>query len=271
MPISYDNPPLIELIVELRWGTPAFLLPSAVAGTDAGAAITPQIAEHLFMHFGAVASGESYGRFERVIPPGFPLAPFQVAYRYRPTDSENNATLYQMGNGVFSVNALPPYKNWDQFKPVIQRGVQMRNEAFKRMGIEPPPFSSGIVRYIDAFQGPLLGNYSTRAFLTDVLGFKLTMPPILEEVCTERQQIIPQLQLTLPVAPGQLQIALSEGQLNNQRAVVVDTSVTMNRQLSTDPSSTVIELTEARNVIHEIFMQIAKPLHDHMNPIEVTK
>lgn len=271
MPISYDNPPLIELVVELRWGTAAFIVPGAAPVTVTGAAITPQNTEHLFMHFGAVASAEGYGRFERVIPPGFPLAPFQVAYRYRPTAPEDNATLYQMGNGVFSCNALPPYKSWDQFKPVIERGVRIRNEAFNRMNIEPPPFSSGIVRYIDAFQGPLLGNRSTRAFLTDVLGFKLTVPPIVDKVCTDLQQIIPQLQLTLPVAPGQLQIALSEGQLSNQRAVVVDTSVTMNRQLSTQPSSTVIELTEARNVIHEIFMQIAKPLHDHMNPIEVTK
>ena len=202
MLISYDNPPLIELLVELRWGTAAFLLPSAVTGTDAGAAITPQNTEHLFMHFGAVASGEGYGRFERVIPPGFPLAPFQVAYRYRPTDSENNATLYRMGNGVFSANALPPCKNWDQFKPVIERGVRIRNEAFIRMSIEPPPFSSGIVRYIDAFQGPLLGNRSTRAFLTEVLGFKLTVPPIVNKVCTDRQQIIPQLQLTLPLRRG---------------------------------------------------------------------
>ncbi|MFN0300447.1 MAG: TIGR04255 family protein, partial [Burkholderiales bacterium] len=201
--------------------------------------------------------------------PGFPLAPFQVAYRYRPTVPEDNATLYQLGNGVFSANALPPYKNWDQFKPVIERGIRIRNEAFTRLSIEPPPFSSGIVRYIDAFQGPLLGERTTREFLADVLGFKLTVPSIVEKVCTDPRQLIPQLQLVLPVGPGQLQISLSDGQVKNQPAVIVDTSVIMNRPIATDPSSAVKELTEARNVIHDVFMQIALPLHDYMKPIEV--
>ena len=124
------------------------------------------------------------------------------------------------------------------------------------------------MRYIDAFHGQLVGQRSTREFLAEVLGFKLTVPPIVEKVCTDLRQLTPLLQLTLPVAPGQLQIAISDGQVMNEPAVLVDTSVIISRPISIDPSTAVLELTEARNIIHEIFMQIAQPLHEYMQPVE---
>ena len=35
------------------------------------------------MRFGAKVASEGYGRFERVVPAGFPLMSFQPVYRYR--------------------------------------------------------------------------------------------------------------------------------------------------------------------------------------------
>jgi len=106
MPKRFKNPPLVELIAELRWGT---------AGIVAGPQGAPQLVmatgsqyEEFFMRFGSKIAALGYERIERIIPPGFPAPPFQATYRFRKKEPEQGTTLYQVGGGVFSANITPP-------------------------------------------------------------------------------------------------------------------------------------------------------------------
>lgn len=267
---SYNKPPLIELIAELRWDDASIVLPAAGSGV-APTGLKSSRLEELFMQFGAAAAKEGFSRFERVIPPGFPVTPFQVVYRYRPSNATDASKLYQLGNGVFTANALPPYKNWANFRPVIETGLTILREAFQGLNQHPPHFTSAIVRYIDGFRGDMIKGRSTREFLSEALGFEFNLPRVLNNVCTDPKQLVPQLQLSMPVSPGQMVMTLSEGVVDNQPAVIVDTSVIVQRDIAPEPATVVDVLTEARNVIHQVFMETVKKLHDDMDPIEVAE
>ena len=104
-----------------------------------------------------------------------------------------------------------------------------------------------------------------------MLGFEFNLPGVLEDVCTDPKQLVPQLQLLVPISPGQMVLTLSEGVVDNQPAVIVDTSVTVQRDIAPEPATVVEVLTEARDVIHRVFMETVKKLHDDMDPVEVAE
>src|SRR5215472_6295692 len=97
MPERYRYPPLVELIAELRWGSP---LPAAQPQNVIVLATGSH--EEFFMRFGSKAGALGYGQVERLVPPGFPASSFQAIYRFRKNAPEQGTTLYQVGTGVFS-------------------------------------------------------------------------------------------------------------------------------------------------------------------------
>src|SRR5215471_16972408 len=159
MPERYRNPPLVELIGELRWGSSGSSFP-----------LPPGSHEEFFMRFGSRAGAVGYERVERLVPPGFPAPPFQAVYRFRKKAPETGTTLYQVGAGVFTANITPPYESWQEFRPVVEEGVDILLET-RNPSEKDTPFTSASLRYIDAFGYQLTEGRSTAAFLRDVLGF----------------------------------------------------------------------------------------------------
>jgi uncharacterized protein (TIGR04255 family) len=177
----YRHPPLIELIAELRWGSP---LPTTQP--PGGFLLGTGLHEEFFMRFGSRAGALGYERVERLVPPGFPAVPFQAIYRFRKKEPEEGTTVYQVGAGVFSANITPPYHSWREFRPVVEEGVRIlletRNPSEKEM-----PFTSASLRYIDAFGNKFTEGRSTGAFIRDVLGFVVEPPAA---VLRNRREII---------------------------------------------------------------------------------
>src|SRR5437868_4412920 len=101
---TFESPPLIEIVAELRWGLPEIGLPNepqVLQNLSFGVGPSTRL-EELFMRFGAKAAAHGYTTFERIVPPGFPLLPFQPVYRYRKASEDQATTLYQLGAGVFT-------------------------------------------------------------------------------------------------------------------------------------------------------------------------
>jgi len=80
--------------------------------------------EEFFMRFGGAAHQLGFAEVERLTPPNFPLIGFQPVFRFRPPSDKGRKVLYQVGAGMFSANAVPPYKSWDDFGPVVRSGVR---------------------------------------------------------------------------------------------------------------------------------------------------
>jgi uncharacterized protein (TIGR04255 family) len=266
MTVTYGNAPLVELIAEVRWG-------AGGVTSQAGPPQAFQIAipktkdEELYMHLGALMSVAGYGRFERLIPPGFPSLPGQPACRFRPTDAVQPAPLYQVGNGVFTANALPPYRSWVEFHPVVAAGIDSLLEAHKRAAITPPDFNAVIVRYINAFRDNLTGGRTLQAFLREVLGIELTIPQAISSKATDPQAIKPVIQLAIPTAIGQLETTFAEGMHGNDRAIMADMAVQIPRQMGSDVHAVMQALSEGRQIIHDVFRGLTVPIHFAMEPM----
>ncbi len=260
---TYINPPLVEIIAELRWGPPTLQLPqSAMQAQPLG-----MTDEELYMQLGSIVAREGYDQFERVMPPGFPVPPHQVVYRYRQRSSEDTS-LYQIGNGVFTVNATPPYKSWQHFSPKVASGVTFLADAFQRVQRAPPQFDTLLVRYIDAFRSEMVGNRDTMSFLCEILGVDIRLPEAIVRASIPKAEILPSIQLQIPVKPGTLQFNIGHGQVNGEQAVIMDMTVASTKPVQCVAADVMEVLAECRLVIHDIFVGMTGKLDRIMQPQE---
>jgi uncharacterized protein (TIGR04255 family) len=224
--------------------------------------------EEFFMRFGSKVGALGYGQIERIVPPGFPALPFQAIYRFRKNAPEQGTTLYQVGIGVFSANITPPYHSWEQFRPVVEEGVRIlletRNPTEKEL-----PFSSASLRYIDAFGKQFTEGRAPAVFMRDVLEFKLQLPAALRDEVAPRAEVRPSIQLQIPLRSGQqMSLALGEGSVSGEEAVVMDLTVSSEGSISPNVSDTMTTFHSAHEVCHRVFVGITKTLSHIMQPNE---
>ena len=268
----FAKPPLVELIAELRWGAQPAVSPSGgtahgVSSISMPLTITNRI-EEWFMQFGAKISADGYSRFERLVPTGFPLMPFQPVYRFRKNAPEDGTSLYQLGPGLFTANITPPYKSWDQFQPIVNNGVEKLLQS--RTNTEnAEPFRTVLLRYIDAFGPEFLAGESAVDFLANKLGFKLELPEIIKKFAKPSSPIQSALNFGVPLNNNFfMSINVGEGIANGRRAVVMDTTVATTVPVECSLEKVMQTFNEARLIIHETFIEITKPISSIMQPLE---
>jgi len=258
----YKHPPLVELAAEVRWG-PGGQSPGVVSS-----ALAASQYEEFFMRVGSKVATLGYDRFERLVPPGFASLPFQVIYRFRKGEKEQGSAIYQVGAGVFTANITPPYHSWKQFRPVVEKGVELlletRNESERET-----PFSSTILRYIDAFGSRFTRGSSVAGFVQDILGFSISLPaPVRSEMAPDKEAK-PSLQLAIPLKSSQeMALALAEGTVGGERTVIMDIFVTNESQISATKDDVMTSFDTAHDAIHRVFVGVTEKLSDIMEPIE---
>jgi uncharacterized protein (TIGR04255 family) len=261
----FDAPPLVEIIAELRWdvGTPK--LPN---GAPVPMPILPPMAqpyEACFTNFGAAMGGLGFHNSERVVPSGFPWMAQQPVMRYRYNAAPGSescleeSSLFQLGAGIFTANAIPPYSSWDEFGPIVRKGV----EAFLAHGL---PANQGqelapILRYIDAFHENLTNGESLHQFVSRVMGIHVELPGILT---ADKPTLIPTIQIVKPLPFGNLAMQIAEGENNGQPALILEMIVSFNETVPRDLDRILAAFSSARNEIHSVFVQLTKPIHDAM-------
>lgn len=266
MSVTYLNAPLVEIIAEVRWG------PASDAVRDGGGSgsilvTLPQTKdEELLMHFGAEISKRAFGRIERLSPPGMPMPVGQSVCRFRPTDVTKQSPLFQLGRGVFTSNALPPdYKSWAEFAPIVRTGLDALFESHTRASEAAPNISMVLVRYVDAFGPSLTDGMQPAAFIRNVLGIDIKLPRSISSLSTA-DEVRPSLQFSVPTKLGQLQVALGSTVRNNQEAVILDTTMIIQRDIGANAEAALAALTEARGAIHDLFRELTAPIHAAMGP-----
>lgn len=264
MGLSFKNPPLVELIAELRWGFP---IPTQVTGVGAIliSTLSANQYEEFFMRFGSKVAAAGFSRFERIVPPGFPFLPYQPVYRYRYVSEDQGVKLYQLGSGIFSANITPPYQSWEHFKPVVAQGVEMLLESLSDEQ-KNQPFVAASLRYIDAFKDDLTQERSIRDFMADVLDIKVSLPEAITRHAPASSSIEPLLQLTIPVSSGFLNLTVANGAFNNERAIIMDTTVSTTQGLQPTKEEIMSVFDNAHHLIHELFIGLTKPLEELMKP-----
>jgi uncharacterized protein (TIGR04255 family) len=270
MGISFKNSPLIEIIAEIRWDLP-WVNHASVQDIDSVVPMPSLLAnqhEEFYMRFGSKVAAAGFQRIERLVPPNFPQLPYQPVYRFRHNagDEEKGARLYQLGAGLFSVNATPPYKSWAEFQPMVSVGVDALLQSLSDSE-EFNTFNSLSLRYIDAFKEELTDGRTIAEFMDD-LGFQINMPEAITRHASNLAQIQPLLQLTIPVVIGQLNISIAEGVISNEPAFIMDTMASNTAEIGCSKEEIMAAFEQTHSLMHSIFFDLTKPLHKHMQPEE---
>ena len=129
------------------------------------------------------------------------------------------------------------------------------------------PFRSISLRYIDAFNNELTDELSIAEFM-DVLGFQIKIPDAIGLHTSDLAKIQPLLQLTVPVAIGQLNISIADGMVNNESAIIMDTIVSNTAEIGCSREEIMAVFEQTHSLIHSMFVDLTKPLHEHMQPEE---
>jgi len=265
MGISFETPPLVELIAELRWGSPNLPQPNAP-----GIGITIQVSpstsqEEFFDRFADAIASHGFGRAERLVPPGFSI-PFQPVYRFRKSSEKPGTTLYQVGVNVFSTNVTPPYQSWDAFRPTVKTGIEVLLQTRGKED-EKTDFDGVALRYINAFESKLTGGRSTMEFLSEVLGFRIDLPASLDRIRSPAQPVEPILRVTFPAGSEYVMSSnLANGVVNGKPAIIMDISVSAQKPVNPERDQLLEVLDNAHDLIHDSFVEMTKQIHPLMNP-----
>lgn len=262
---TFKKPPLVELTAELRWGGSRPHGPHW-GGMSQEEAKAHFDSEELFNRFAVTVAGGGFTRVERLLPPGVVANPAQAVYRYKSLDEEAKSVVFQLGSGVLTVNASPPYKSWQTFEPRVVQAIGMLEQAFQEGGNSLPTFDAVVVRYIDAFGEEMTEGRTALDFISNVLGFTIELPSSVQAVCSDGAAILPKLQFQCPIEGGILSLSLAHGLINKASAVVLDMAVVLPGPHGADADSAIGALRKARQVLHNIFVGMTEKLAPIMQP-----
>jgi uncharacterized protein (TIGR04255 family) len=261
-----ENAPLVELIAEVRWA------PAAPTQAPLGGATGPVFVFNagalngIVERFGDCASELGYSESERLVPPNFPSITYQPVIRYKHKENGETRSLYQLGAGIFSAHAVPPYKSWPRFEPVVRDGIEALLKARDETDIDRG-FSAVSLRYIDAFGPHLTEGRTVLSFLSEVLGIKINIPPALAKHLRKDSTITPALQFQLPMNDGMvMSVSLGEGSANGVTAIMMDTSIASTIPVQATLESVMSRFRTAHDAISGSFLQLVQPIEHLMPP-----
>ena len=260
MPISFKNSPIVELIAEVKWGVSSQMIPGAPMGIVTNTAEC----EDFFMRFGGPAFAAGYVQAERLVPHGFPLMAHQPALRFRQNGARG--LLLQIGPGILTVNATPPYKTWTDFEPEIRKGLEALFVA-RSESENGRPFTGLSLRYLDAFNDSLTGRRDIATFMKAVLGIEVLLPEAITRNAALNAVIKSGVQVQVPMLNERmLSLAVGEGVTNNEPSYVMDTTVFARRPIEPEIEILMTEFAASRAVIHSMFFDLTAPIADLMQP-----
>lgn len=268
MVVQFRNPPLLEILVELRWGGVHVGFPLMQSGGMIVAAQGPQPNEAFFFDFGAKVRDKGFVQIER-LNGGLSDIPFAPAVRYsKPPADGVGQILYQVGAGLFSANITPPYKNWDRFRPIVEQGILALLDT-RPVASKESPFHQVSLRYIDIFREGLTNGLSSSEFMSSVLGFSFSPPAVIQKLANPGVPWKPRLEFGGQLKSGQhLHLVTAEGVAGGSSGVIFDTTVSCLTGVAPSIEDIMKELDLAHETIREVFLSTTHKLHDAMDPVE---
>jgi uncharacterized protein (TIGR04255 family) len=261
-----ENAPLIELIAELRW-EPVPDPGASTQGPSGPTYIAAQgKAEGFFMKFAMEAHALGHGEPERLVPPGFPVISTQPVWRFRRTVDGEPKTLYQVGPGIFSANAVPPYESWSgHFRAVVAQGAAALIKT-RSTDERANPFTGLTLRYLDAFDERHTEGRSIDAFMREVFKIDVSIPSAIAQHLGDGESITPMVQLQIPMEEGFVMgLSVGQGVINGRTVIMLDTSVATTLPIPCEGDAVMDAFQAAHDAISATFMQLVKPI-EHLMP-----
>lgn len=267
MSVTFEIAPLIEIVAELRWGN----LPQQSANIQAGGAVLyqPTNLDEFFMRFSGEVFQHNFKKSERLVPSGFPMLAYQPAYRFRKESqsADDGSILYQVGYGMFSANAIQPYRSWAEFSPYVTKGVDALI-ASRVEAEQNAPFTAINLRYIDAFNEYLTQGMDIETFAKETLGISLNLPSSITSLIQSEKKVKPNIQLIVPIDDStSMNILLAEANVNNELVIMLDCTVSTTRLINPNTAEVMEIFVNSRKIIHEMFVSLTEKITHLMKPL----
>ena len=269
---NFANAPLVEIVVEVRWGIgmkTIALRPGVQNIYPAFASDgTQKLATEFFQEL--IKQSNDWG-LEQVLPTGVMAPPNQIAHRYR---RSSESIMYQLGPGIFAINATPPYHSWDSFRPVVARGLESLDVCLERLsGKEGSDrtCSQISVRYIDGFKGDLKGNVGNWQFLSSTLNIGINLPKYIADNIEKVDDIDPMIQLSYPLKrPDTHQsIVATSGIVGAEPAFVLDSSTISTKKMSFSVVELLTEIDILQEYEHSLFIGAVSPIRAKLKEADI--
>lgn len=269
MAITFDNAPLIEVIAEIRWGAATPFPPQVMLNQQPqhfAFNLEASQSEEFFMNFGAECGSRGLQRAERIIPPGFPVIPGQVVYRFRSND-RSQQNLLQVGQGVFTANAVAPYQSWESFNEFMEKGLDALISA--RPGHEAATdFLSVSLRFVNGFGEDYFEN-STKIDFLKSLGFQVQVPTALSEITKESNDAFFNVNYSSSLGDGsKVQVNIIEGLKDGSPIQIIELGCT-HSNIAPVKDQLMQVLNSSHDVIEKIFLNMTENVADKMKPRRV--
>lgn len=224
----YAKPPMIEVIAEVRWRLTSL---AAIPGAQ----LDPYFpATRVAMT--KLAADRGYGSIETLIPDSVPLEllGYQVVSRYR--TAPGTWPLFQIGPGVFSCNAVPPYQGWREFRGHLMSALEVLFAAFPSSD-KLFQYESASLRYLNAFTDEF-GGTEALTFLRDGLGTEVTIkaPEFAGIIPATPHRVALDLEYGLATKGDVLQLKAFPGQKDGREATLVELG-TVGRDIQCEASA----------------------------------
>ena len=125
------------------------------------------------------------------------------------------------------------------------------------------------LRYLNAFTEPLVAGKPSAQFIAEVLGFNFILPDTLADLADKTKPSTTTANILLPIANTSkvMSIAVGDGMLDNDKAVLLDITVNETNAVSATVDAAMEAFNASRNLIHKCFFEISKPIHEIMRPV----
>jgi uncharacterized protein (TIGR04255 family) len=269
MEVTFRNAPLVEVLVELRW-QPTQLgivpVPQAIGlQSQPSAVIGTTELEHFYTDFANVIAKHGFVRSERLIPTGAPAIQGQAVVRFRSSSPDKTGVLYQVGPGMFSANAVPPYRSWKNFFPEVEAGLNVLLSS--RRADNAKPFNPTSLRYINAFRPELMQGRDSADFISTVLKFGVDLPEAVLKHRAPSKSLQEFIGIVVPVTAGVLRLNVGEAIVAGiGKAVLLDMTLSSEDTIEPIKDLLVERLNSAHSVLHEMFLELTASIYELMSP-----
>lgn len=258
MELHFKKAPVVEISVQVQW------LPKESAVVPPQSSTVIELGgDDFFQEFGSRAAEAGFLQSERIVPAGVRVSPHQPVYRYR--KGPDSTVVYQLGQGIFSINAVPPYKTWDHFFPHVVTGMSMLMESLPDEQ-KNDQFFSVQVRYINMFEGEILRGLSPTRFIMDTLKWHVSLPTALYQNVDASEVDGFFVRLGFKVSDSiHLLINVGEVLRHGTPAALLDL-VTEVRNIEQVQEEVLAKAQDMHTVIHKTFLDMVAPIQDLFEP-----
>lgn len=254
--LKFKNPPVVEVIAAIQW------LPSAQSFHQ-----VDETLNKMLLNFTDKVAEVDFCQSERLMPPQVPIMPFQPIIKYNKVKEKNY--FYQIGDGIFSAHAIPPYESWEEFKPIVKSGIELLIGLMpKKTKNKPIMFESAYLRYIDIFKKNMFGDVIFEEFISKIL--KIDPPECLMDKSVANKPSIQDIKISTLLKNNMNLITVTKefigASTNKEDFILMDNTLFINNNLDT-AINIMKSMDEAHNIISDVFIKMTEPIHAHMERI----